>query len=151
MCLKLRQRQKIQTNTVIYRERGVTYSQLNALKKFSWHSICLIMGECACWSIFCSTVDVLSHFVFMKHNMSIYWVVIYLSLPLTSVAAVPFAIWTVAGAVPLLISWSTKLSSGRPALQVVGVWPHSSVTSVRCSLAETERRKGRIKKKRNWG
>lgn len=77
-----------------------------------------------------------SVFMFMKHNVTIAWIIIYLPSPLTSVVAVPFANWIDVVAVLLFISWSMTFWCVRPALQVAGVWPHSSVTSVSWSLAE---------------
>ena len=70
-----------------------------------------------------------------------WWGTVYLSLPLTSVAVVPFANWIAAVFVRLFTSWSMKLWSVRPAPHVEGVWPHSSITSVSCSLPEMERKK----------
>lgn len=119
---------------------------------FSRHCICLIMSECQylmhartllTWK---SLHDVRScNFVFVLIKISICWMQIYRSLPLTSVAAVPFANWIVAETVLLSISWSMKFWSAWPALQVEGVWPHSNVTSVSSSLAERGRRKRRRK------
>lgn len=77
-----------------------------------------------------------SVFMFMKHNVTIAWIIIYLPSPLTSVVAVPFANWIDVVVVLLFISWSMTFWCVRPALQVAGVWPHSSVTSVSWSLAE---------------
>lgn len=77
-----------------------------------------------------------SVFMFMKHNVTIAWIIIYLPSPLTSVVAAPFANWIDVVAVLLFISWSMTFWCVRPALQVAGLWPHSSVTSVSWSLAE---------------
>lgn len=76
------------------------------------------------------------------------WALIYLSLPLTSVAAAPFVNRIVAVTALLSISWSVNGWCVWPALQVEGVWPHSSVTSVSSSLTEKSRGKLGIRTKR---
>lgn len=59
-----------------------------------------------------------------------------LSLSLTSGGLVPFVNCGAAVVVVLLvISWRLKFWSVRPALHVLGMWPHNSVTSERLSLA----------------